>query len=111
MMLCFLSKTSQKAFISSFKCLIPRAVTASGNSATLFILDKVTFLTSKKHLFFLLDIKKSNLVLSVNFTSGFILSNLIDLKFLKGYKITRKTTQNNCYIQCKILGTAFKLFS
>ena len=49
---------------------------ASGNSAILLFLTKVTFFTSRKHFFLLLEIKKSNLVLSENFASVLILLNL-----------------------------------
>ena len=57
----------------------------SGNSASFFSLDKVTFFTSINVLNFLLIIKKSNLVLVPNFISGFIsemfLNSLILLVF------------------------------
>ena len=62
------------AFINSLKCFVPRAVIASGNSAILFSLTRVTFLTSKKYFSLLLEIKKSNLVFSENFTSDFIIN-------------------------------------
>ena len=58
--------------MSSFICFRPLEVIVSGNSARLFSLDKVTFLTSKKALLFLLKTKKSNLVFSPNFTSDLI---------------------------------------
>ena len=60
-------------------CLAPLDVTASGNSASLLVLDKVTFLTSINFLELDSVIKKSNLVLSPNLTSVFI---SIALKYL-----------------------------
>ena len=60
-------------------CLAPLDVTASGNSASLLVLDKVTFLTSINFLELDSVIKKSNLVLSPNLISVLI---SIGLKFL-----------------------------
>ena len=53
-------------------CLRPLVVIASGNSARLFLLERVTFFTSMKILSFLFKSKKSNLVFDPNFVSGFI---------------------------------------
>ena len=67
------------AFTSSFKCLVPLDVIASGNSAIFFFLNKVTFLTSRKHFSFLLLRRKSNRVFLENLTSLFISVNLFSL--------------------------------
>ena len=56
---------------------MPRDVTASGDSAIFFSLNKVTFFTSRKHFSLSLLKKKSNLVLSENLTSRLIFLNLI----------------------------------
>ena len=50
------------ALIRVFKCLLPLAVTESGNSAFFLSLNRVTFLTSKKIFSLFFSIKKSNLV-------------------------------------------------
>ena len=55
-------------------CFSPLEVTASGNSAILFSLERVTFLTSIKVSFVFSVNKKSNLVFLPNFTSCFMLS-------------------------------------
>ena len=60
------------ASISASKCLVPRAVTASGNSAVSVFLKKVTFLTSKKLFCLFFSIRKSNLVSLLKNTSGLI---------------------------------------
>ena len=62
---------------------------ASGNSAILLFLTKVTFFTSRKHFSLLLEIKKSNLVLSENFTSVLMLSNLIRFFIFFDLKLPR----------------------
>ena len=59
---------------------------ASGNSAILSCLNKVTFLTSKKHFSLLLEIKKSNLVLSENFASDLIFVNLVRFSIFLFFK-------------------------
>ena len=58
-------------------CFNPLEVTASGNSAISFFLQRVTFLTSINDLSFFFNTRKSNLVLVPNFVSG-----LISNKFL-----------------------------
>ena len=73
--------------MSSTKCLVPREVIASGNSAILLFLSRVTFLTSRKHFSLLLEIRKSNLVLFENFTSVSILLNLIKTSIFINYII------------------------
>ena len=50
-------------------CFKPLEVTASGNSARPFFLERVTFFTSIKVFLFSLVTKKSNLVFSPNLTS------------------------------------------
>ena len=71
------------ASISVNKCLEPRDVTASGNSAVSLSLKRVTFLTSTKNFCFFFSIKKSNLVSLLKNTYGLIkslfLSSLIKL--------------------------------
>ena len=70
------------ASIRVFKCFKPLEVIASGNSAILFFLNNVTFLTSKKHFLLLLVKKKSNRVFSPNFFSGAISLYLDNLPYL-----------------------------
>ena len=53
-------------------CLSPLDVSASGNSARFLFLERVTFLTSMNDWYFLLETRKSNLVLAPNFVSGLI---------------------------------------
>jgi len=93
--------------MSSTKCLVPREVIASGNSAIFLFLSRVTFLTSRKHFSSLLEIRKSNLVLFENFTSVFILSNLI--KFFIFFKFKASKTSlfvNNVLIPTKFFSTS-----
>ena len=58
-------------------CFKPLVVTASGNSAIPFCLERVTFFTSIKTFLFSFITKKSNLVLSPNFTSLLIVINFL----------------------------------
>ena len=76
-----LSKPFLMLSTSSFKCLVPRDVTESGNSPTFLFLNKVTFLTSRKDLLVSLVNIKSNLVLSENLTglSRYIRSAVIPM--------------------------------
>ena len=71
------------ASIRVSKCLVPREVTASGNSAVSSFLKRVTFFTSTKLFCLFFSIRKSNLVSLLKNTSGLMrslfLSSLIRL--------------------------------
>ena len=88
-------------------CLSPRAVTASGNSATPFFLERVTFFTSTKIFLLFFDIKKSNLVFLPNLTSLFILSRFLSSLI----EFSSKASRTILLVKCVFTPTIDFLFS